>query len=247
MRIDSIVRKMDKSSAFYTSRLHYYYNEAEIQLFTSKEITKKALFSRFTKRVFDLVLSFALLPIILPLIFLIAIIIRIDSYGSPLFTHNRMGKDFKDFNCYKFRTMYVNSEHLFQEHLNNNKEAMEEWKNYKKLKRFDPRITRIGGFLRKTSLDELPQIFNVIKGEMSLIGPRPYLPREELDMRPYSKNILSVVPGITGLWQVSGRNKLTFKERLKLDSWYAVNRTLWLDLIILIKTVKVVFLRDGAY
>ncbi|GIW22385.1 MAG: hypothetical protein KatS3mg068_1392 [Candidatus Sericytochromatia bacterium] len=187
-----------------------------------------------------------MMPIILPLMFLIALLIKIDSKGSILFEQERLGKNFKTFKCYKFRTMYENSQEIFDSYLLENPEALKEWQEYKKLKH-DPRITRIGNMLRKTSLDELPQIFNVLKGEMSLVGPRPYLPSEEVDMRPYSEIILSVTPGITGLWQVSGRNKLSFKQRVKLDSLYVINSNIYNDISILIKTIKVVLLREGAY
>jgi undecaprenyl-phosphate galactose phosphotransferase len=131
--------------------------------------------------------------------------------------------------------------------LENNGEALAQWNKYKKLKDYDPRLTKIGKFLRRTSLDELPQIFNVLKGEMSLFGPRPYLPDEECEMNDCIDLILLTRPGITGLWQVSGRNELAFKDRLKLDAWYVLNWSLWLDIVILFKTIRVVLSREGAY
>jgi len=143
--------------------------------------------------------------------------------------------------------MYLNSDEILQEFLEKNPEAKKEWDKYKKLKSYDPRVTKIGKFLRATSLDELPQIFNVLKGDMSLVGLRPYLPREISDMGEYKDIILLTRPGITGLWQISGRNELTFQDRLKLDTWYVLNWSLWLDIVILFKTIKVVLKREGAY
>ena len=143
--------------------------------------------------------------------------------------------------------MYLNSDEILQEFLEKNPEAKKEWDKYKKLKSYDPRVTKIGKFLRATSLDELPQIFNVLKGDMSLVGLRPYLPREISDMGEYKDIILLTRPGITGLWQISGRNELTFQDRLKLDTWYVLNWSLWLDIVILFKTIKVVLNREGAY
>ncbi len=131
--------------------------------------------------------------------------------------------------------------------LKKNPGAKEDWIKYKKIRGDDPRVTKMGKFLRKWSLDELPQVWNVLRGDMSLVGPRPYLPREEMDMKDYKDYILFTKPGITGLWQVTGRNKLLFKDRLKLDTWYVLNWSLWLDIVILFKTVKVVLKREGAY
>lgn len=207
----------------------------------------KPVSGKFIKRAFDIVLSMLILPFILPLIAIISFLIKLDSSGDSVFVQERLGENFSRFNFYKFRTMYTNSDYVFQEYLNNNPEAAEEWNKYKKLRSYDPRITKVGNFLRKTSLDELPQIFNIIKGDMSFIGPRPYLPKEEKDMMPYVSDILSVKPGLTGLWQVSGRNKLKFEERVKLDSFYASNNSFYLDMVILFKTIKVVLLREGAF
>jgi undecaprenyl-phosphate galactose phosphotransferase len=130
--------------------------------------------------------------------------------------------------------------------LHKNEEIRNEWLENWKL-RDDPRITRVGRFLRKTSLDELPQVFNVIKGEMSLVGPRPYLPREKADIENHIQVICSAKPGITGLWQVSGRSNTSYKYRVKLDSWYVMNWSLWLDIAIIFKTIKVVVKMEGAY
>ncbi len=203
--------------------------------------------NRAIKRTMDILLSLALFPFLLSLMSIISIAIKLDSKGSVFFIQERIGQNGKPFRCIKFRTMYENSERILQDYLNNNSKAKYEWNKYRKLKEFDPRVTRVGKLLRKLSLDELPQAINVIKGEMSFVGPRPYLPEEKKDMGLYREFILITKPGITGLWQVSGRNKLDFQTRLVLDSWYVLNWSLWLDIEILFKTIKVVFKGEGAY
>ncbi len=213
----------------------------------TKRISTNSLVNEGLKRAFDIIISILLLPFILPIIGLIAILIKIDSEGPVFFIQDRLGKNGKKFKCIKFRTMYVNNDEILEDYLKRNPEKREEWNKYKKLKSFDPRVTRVGRFLRKTSLDELPQIFNVIKGDMSLVGPRPYLPKEETDMGYFKNTILLTKPGITGLWQVSGRNELEFKVRLILDERYVLNWSFWLDLLIMLKTIKVVLKREGAY
>jgi undecaprenyl-phosphate galactose phosphotransferase len=207
----------------------------------------KSTFNQLLKRSFDIIVSISLLPILLPIIGIIGILIKLDSKGSIFFIQERLGKDGKTFKCIKFRTMYEKNEEILRKYLKQNPKAKEEWEKFKKLKCNDPRITKIGKWLRKTSLDELPQIFNVLKGEMSLVGPRPYLFRELQEMKEYKDTILLSKPGITGLWQVSGRNDLEFDYRLKLDTWYVLNWSLWLDVVILLKTVKVVLKGEGAY
>ncbi|RMD53138.1 MAG: undecaprenyl-phosphate galactose phosphotransferase WbaP [Nitrospirae bacterium] len=199
------------------------------------------------KRSYDMVLSILLLPIILPIILIISALIKIDSPGPIFFRQDRLGKDMKTFKVIKFRSMYLNADEILNEYLSKNIEAKREWELYKKLRGHDPRVTKIGRFLRKTSLDELPQIFNVLKGEMSLIGPRPFLLSEKIYLGDYCDDIVMVRPGITGLWQVSGRNELVFEDRIRLDLWYVKNWSLWLDTIIMLKTIKVVLSRKGAY
>ncbi|WP_457643024.1 undecaprenyl-phosphate galactose phosphotransferase WbaP [Persephonella sp.] len=203
--------------------------------------------NEISKRIFDILLSVAMLPVLLPVIGIISLLIKIDSPGKVFFIQERLGRNGKTFKCIKFRSMYENSDEILKDYFRENPDAKIEWEKYKKLKGYDPRVTRIGRFLRKTSLDELPQIFNVLKGDMSLVGPRPYLPREVQDMGDYIDIILMVLPGITGLWQVSGRSELDFEDRLKLDTWYVLNWSLWLDIVILFKTIKVVLKREGAY
>jgi len=203
-------------------------------------------FNRFVKRIFDFILSLLLLPLIVPAIGIIGVLIRMDSRGPAFFVQERLGKK-GTFKCLKFRTMHLNAEELLAKHLESSPAASEEWEKYKKLRSYDPRVTRVGKFLRKTSLDELPQLFNVLKGEMSLVGPRPYLPQERDDIRESIDTILLINPGISGLWQVSGRNELTFEDRIKLDTWYILNWSLWFDIVILFKTLGVVLKRQGAY
>jgi undecaprenyl-phosphate galactose phosphotransferase len=175
----------------------------------------------------------------------IAVALKLEG-GRVLFSHQRIGKNGRTFNCYKFRSMVPNADFLLQKLLQEDSQLRAEWHKERKLK-FDPRISRLGHFLRGTSLDELPQLFNVLKSEMSLVGPRPIV-SEELEKYGLEKSYyLMVRPGMTGLWQVSGRNDLDYDTRVYLDAWYVKNWSLWYDLAILVKTIKVVFGRRGAY
>ncbi len=212
--------------------------------------TSSRLYSRFDraiKRSMDLFLSLLLVLILSPIFLIIAIAVKLSSPGPIIFKQKRVGYRGKTFYVYKFRTMYVDAEERLKELLERDPEAREEWSRHYKLKN-DPRITPIGRFLRKYSLDELPQLFNVLKGEMSLVGPRP-VKKEELEnyYGDYARFYMMVLPGITGLWQVSGRSNLTYEDRVKLDTWYVLNWSLWLDITILIKTPIVVLKKEGAY
>ena len=201
--------------------------------------------ARLTKRVFDTLSAILLLVLLSPLMLLIGLLIRQDG-GPALFAHPRIGKRGRVFNCYKFRTMVVDAEQQLEQLLQQSPDLRAQWDNERKL-RHDPRVSRLGNFLRKSSLDELPQLINVIRGEMSLVGPRPVV-RTELPR--YGDQVgyyLMVRPGMTGLWQVSGRNDVDYDSRVYLDSWYVKNWSLWYDLIILLKTVNVVLKRTGAY
>ena len=202
--------------------------------------------NRIIKRVFDLVCALCSLIIVVPVCLVIAIAVKLDSKGPAFFTHRRVGQGGRLFPCYKFRTMIPNAEAVLKDYLAAHPEAQEEWKTDFKLKH-DPRVTHLGAFLRKTSLDELPQIFNVIKGDMSLVGPRPIVTGEIEKYGPYFHDFCLVPPGITGLWQASGRSDTTYDERVQMDTWYVRNWSLWIDIICLCKTVAVVLARKGAY
>jgi Undecaprenyl-phosphate galactose phosphotransferase WbaP len=197
------------------------------------------------KKIAEIMLVIAMLPVMAVLFAVIAILIKLDSPGGILFRQERMGKDNKPFRCYKFRSMYENGEELLAEYLEVNPQEKAYYERFHKYHN-DPRITQVGKIVRKLSLDELPQIINVLKGEMNLIGPRPYMPGEKEKMGSSTETILHVAPGLTGLWQVSGRNELDFKERVELDNWYIQNWSLWLDFIIFMKTFEVLFSRKGA-
>jgi len=197
------------------------------------------------KRFIDYVLFILIFPFFLILHIIISFLIKLDSEGPVFFKQKRIGKNGKEFIMYKYRTMLINGDDILEEYLKYHPEEKKYYEKYHKYEN-DPRITKIGKILRSTSLDELPQIFNVLKGDMSFIGPRPYLPNEILKLKEYKYIILSVKPGITGLWQVSGRNNLTFKARIKLDLFYVKNWSIKLDFIILLKTIKVVILKKGA-
>lgn len=204
--------------------------------------------SQIGKKLFDLSLLLATTPIILPVMTVIAIAIAVNTRSlSVFYTQKRLGKNGKVFACVKFKTMYDNNDEILQSYLATHPQAAQEWKTYKKLKSYDPRVTPVGRILRKTSLDELAQIINIAKGEMSFVGPRPYMLEERLEIGEYESLILEAKPGITGLWQVSGRNELPFEERVKIDAWYILNWSLWLDVFILFKTFKVVLKKQGAY
>lgn len=199
------------------------------------------------KNLFDIIITVLLLVILLPLISIIAIAIKLDSKGPLFFIQKRLGKRKKQFSVYKFRSMFIDGDKYLAEYLDKNPAAKQEWEKYKKLKKFDPRVTRVGRIIRKYSLDELPQLYNVIRREMSLVGPRPYL-LEELEGKDIFKNTISrVKPGITGLWQISGRSELPFEKRISLDEYYVRNWSIWLDIMILLKTVKIFFSSKGAY
>ena len=202
--------------------------------------------NRWIKTIFDYVLTITGTIAISPILIVIALWIYKDSPGPVIFKHRRIGKNGKEFNCYKFRSMCVDAKEKLEQLLKNDPQARAEWEKDFKLKN-DPRITKSGAFLRKTSLDELPQIFNVLKGEMSLVGPRPIIRDEMARYGEYIDDYLMVKPGITGMWQVSGRSDTGYKERVQLDSWYVRNWSVWLDAMLLWRTMKIVVQRKGAY
>jgi len=185
-------------------------------------------------------------PFLAILTCIISILIKLDSPGPVFFRQERLGKDGKKFKLLKFRTMYKNSDEILKRFLSENPEMREEWEKFRKIRGKDPRVTHLGKFLRKWSIDEIPQLFHVLKGEMSLVGPRPYIPGE-LENNSSFKIITKVKPGVTGLWQISGRNLLTFEDRIKLDEFYIRNWSLWQDFVIILKTIKTILKGEGAF
>ena len=200
------------------------------------------------KRLFDVSFSLLALVIILPIMIPLAIAIKLTDGGSVFFRHERVGFRGRKFKLLKFRSMYPDADRRLKEILEKDPKAREEWERTFKLKN-DPRVTPIGKFLRKTSLDELPQFFNVLKGDMSIVGPRPVV-EEELKKyyREKAEIYKSVKPGITGYWQVEGRSDVEdYEERVRMDEWYVKNQSFWLDIKIILKTIKVMLTGKGAY
>ncbi|MCA3748034.1 MAG: undecaprenyl-phosphate galactose phosphotransferase WbaP, partial [Rubrobacter sp.] len=198
------------------------------------------------KRALDLLVAGSLGFALAPLLLAVALLIRLDSPGPALFRQERPGKDGRAFRVCKFRTMHADADERLARLLREEPALGEEFRRHGKL-RNDPRITRMGSLLRKSSLDELPQLWNVLKGEMSLVGPRPYLDIQRSQIDEHERFILRVPPGISGLWQVSGRSDTTLEERVRLDVYYVRNWSVWLDLIILARTARVVLRGSGAY
>lgn len=199
------------------------------------------------KRVSDIVFSVICLCLFLPLFLLTMFFIKIESKGPVLFKHKRCGRNLVEFDMLKFRTMRSDADGLLERYVRENQEAQEDWIKKNKIKN-DPRITNVGKILRKTSLDELPQLLNVIKGDMSIVGPRPDTKEALTNFYEEYREIYSrVKPGITGLWQVSGRSDLDYEKRVKLDYLYVLNWSLWLDFVIMLKTFRAILSGQGAY
>jgi exopolysaccharide production protein ExoY len=198
------------------------------------------------KRVTDLALAIPLLVFLAPLMLAIAILVKLGDPGQAIFVQVRCGRNGETFNCFKFRTMRKDAAERLKHLLETNPAAADEWATYQKL-RSDPRVTRIGRFLRKSSLDELPQLFNIVRGDMSVIGPRPITSGEIYRYGSYFQYYAAARPGVLGQWQVNGRNKLTYEERVAMDIEYVANWTIWSDLKILLKAIPVVFGGGGAY
>ena len=218
-----------------------------VEIPEKKEQKNNKIIYKIIKRFVDIIGGIVGVILLIPITIVLYIVnlFSKENKGPLFFEQLRIGKDGKEFRLYKYRSMVMHADEKLWEYLNNNPEAKEEYKKYKKLK-YDPRITRTGRFLRKTSLDEFPQFINVLKGDMSLVGPRPYLYREKEDMGKNFDTIVSVKPGLTGYWQVNGRSEVDFKERTNMDVEYIKNRSLWLDIKILLKTVLKVFRKGGA-
>ena len=214
---------------------------------TSKGNNKTKILYKLIKRIVDIIGGLVGIILLIPITIVLYIVTLFskENKGPLFFEQLRIGENGKEFRLYKFRSMVMHADEKLWEYLNNNPEAKEEYKKYKKLKE-DPRITKLGKFLRKTSLDEFPQFINVLKGDMSLVGPRPYLHREKGDMGEKYNTIITVKPGLTGLWQVNGRSETTFEERMQIDSEYIENKSIILDIKIMIRTFFKVFKKEGA-
>lgn len=209
-----------------------------------EQINKKAIREQYiyVKRILDIILATIGITLLLPVFVVLGIVIKIDSKGPVFFMHNRIGKNGKKFKMYKFRTMYENAEDRIKDFT---PEQMREWKENYKLTN-DPRITKIGKLLRKTSLDELPQIINILRGELSIIGPRPII-EEELEKYGNNKEeFLSVKPGLTGYWAANGRSDTTYEQRMKMELYYIEHLSLKLDVKIFLKTITAVVRKEGA-
>lgn len=197
------------------------------------------------KNIFDYVLVICGSIFVLPILVVVVWKIHCDSPGPIIYDGERIGRNGKLFKCYKFRSMYINGDEILEKYLKEHPDKRIEWETYHKLDK-DPRVTPIGDLLRRTSLDELPQLLNVLLGDMSLVGPRPYLPTEKRDMGSAYSNIVLTKPGITGYWQVNGRSNVDFKNRLKMDCWYVANWSVWMDVWLLYKTIFIVLNKQGA-
>lgn len=200
---------------------------------------------KFAKRLFDVSFSLLVMLLFLPFFLLIASLILICSPGPVFYIQIRLGRGGKPFKCYKFRTMHLNADRRLQEILQKNPLLRAEWEKNQKLK-FDPRIFPFGRFLRKTSLDELPQFWNTLKGDLSVVGPRPYMVAQRKELGPLAYKILSMRPGITGLWQTSGRSKTTFRERISLDAQYVDKQSFWYDVWLILKTIPEILFSKNA-
>ncbi|MET3522349.1 sugar transferase [Mesorhizobium abyssinicae] len=197
------------------------------------------------KRIMDLAIAITALVVAAPVMIVVALLIRITAGGPAVFSHSRVGFGGKPFNCYKFRSMVANSEEVFKAYLEANPHLSREWEETHKIKD-DPRITTLGWMLRKSSLDELPQLFNVIRGDMSCVGPRPIVKDELRRYGDHLQEYLRTRPGLTGLWQVSGRSSVDYASRVAMDSEYVRNWSVWLDLVILFRTIFAVMRFDRA-
>jgi len=206
----------------------------------------KNIANKATKRGIDIVASMVGIIMLIPITLFVAICNTISKENGPLFfTQERIGRNGKIFKMYKYRTMVVGAEEILQKHIKEKTEIGKEYLKNKKIKN-DPRITKIGKLLRRTSLDEFPQFINVLKGEMTLVGPRPYLPMEKEDMGENYEYITKMKPGLTGPWQVSGRSNLNFQDRMELDVKYFENRTLMKDIKMIFLTIKQIVKKEGA-
>jgi Undecaprenyl-phosphate galactose phosphotransferase WbaP len=213
-----------------------------------KGLSLQGINGEFAKRLFDIVFSLLVLILFSPVYLILALLIALSSEGPIFYVQERIGQNYKPFNCIKFRTMVSNADEILVQIMETSPQLRQEFESSFKLKQ-DPRITKIGRFLRITSLDEFPQFWNVLKGDMSVVGPRPLVEEELPKYGHHIEQVLTIKPGITGLWQVSGRNDIPYPRRVQIDLHYVKSRTLWLDLWIILKTIDVVIMpkNNGAY
>jgi undecaprenyl-phosphate galactose phosphotransferase len=226
------------------------FSEASLSTSFQLEVDEEIIVHNWLKRGFDILFSIAALIIGLPLFAAIALIVKLSSTGPIFYCSLRIGRKGRLFKFWKFRSMHRDADQRLEVMLESDPKLKREWQKYFKLKN-DPRLTRIGSFLRKTSMDELPQFWNVLMGDLSIVGPRPYLPREIDSIRkilgPDMEKMFSVRPGLTGLWQTAGRNFLTFKERVKLEVSYVDQRSFLFDVKLILKTLPILLFQKGAF
>lgn len=217
-------------------------NYEEVAVIEQVNNTRSKRFYKILKRVIDIILSFMGLIILSPVFLVVAIAIKLDSKGPVFFAHSRLGKGGKMIKIYKFRTMCEHAEDMIKDFTEEQKKEFKQ--NYKLAN--DPRITKVGKILRKTSIDEIPQMINILKGDLSIIGPRPIIEEEIKKYGPNRTKFLSVKPGLTGYWQANGRSNTTYEDRIKMELYYVDNMSFWLDIKIFFKTILVVLKKDGA-
>ncbi len=256
---DELIRTLTEQNALYAvvppvSRVSlfdmepsYFFGHDIMLLHTKK--TELTTADRLIKRIVDIIASSIALILLSPVMLIIAAMLKLEGQGGSIFYGGyRIGYQGKKFKCWKFRSMEPDSDHLLEALLDSDPKIRAEWETFRKLKVPDPRVnTKTARIIRKASLDELPQLWNVLKGDMSLVGPRPILAEELQLMGETMHDYVKLKPGITGLWQVSGRNDTSFKRRLYWDSWYARNWSLWGDIVIMIRTLRVIIGKGGAY
>jgi Undecaprenyl-phosphate galactose phosphotransferase WbaP len=211
-------------------------------------LSRHRLDGDFAKRLFDVIFSLSVLILFLPIYLILVLLIALSSPGPIFYVQERVGKDYKAFGCIKFRTMVENADEILDDIMATSPQLRNEFEDNFKLKQ-DPRITAIGKFLRLTSLDEFPQFWNVLKGDMSVVGPRPLVPEELPKYGHHMDKVLTIRPGLTGLWQVSGRNDIPYERRVQIDVYYVNCRSFWLDLWVIVKTLGVIIApkNNGAY
>ena len=238
------VINVPKKQSLITTSLHMRDFGGILGYASTNYLTKS--FSRLIKRIIDVSLCVIASPFVLILTLIFAILIKIDSPGPVFFGHRRIGKNGKMIRCWKFRSMYADADERLKQILETDPEMAAEWERNRKFTD-DPRVTKVGKFLRKTSMDELPQLWNIITGDMSFVGPRPVTQEEIEKYGGAADYVLSVTPGLSGMWQISGRSDTGYDERIALDSYYIQNWSIWLDMWIIVKTVWVVLVGKGAY